>query len=135
MQDSIFVLQIKKGCLVLSVNKEKQVRFRLEQNDFEQLQKRADNAGMTVSKYLRYQVIKEGGDMTVTPQAEQQLKDYFVSVNRLGNNVNQLMREINSDIRTVEQNKDELNTLLLQIHPEIISIKRLLTSLIRQTRI
>jgi len=121
--------------LALLVNKDKQVRFRLEQNDFEQLQKRADNAGMTVSKYLRYQVIKEGGDMTVTPQAEQQLKDYFVSVNRLGNNVNQLMREINSDIRTVEQNKDELNTLLLQIRPDIINIKSLLTSLIRQTRI
>ena len=135
MQDSIFVLQIKEGCLALLVNKDKQVRFRLEQNDFEQLQKRADNAGMTVSKYLRYQVIKEGGDMTVTPQAEQQLKDYFVSVNRLGNNVNQLMREINSDIRTVEQNKDELNTLLLQIRPDIINIKSLLTSLIRQTRI
>lgn len=121
--------------MALSVNKDKQVRFRLEQGDFELLQKRADEAGMSVSKYLRYRVIMEGGDMTVTPQAEQQLKDYFVNVNRLGNNVNQLMREINSDIKTVEQNKDSLNTLLLEIRPEIINIKSLLTSLIRQTRI
>ena len=117
------------------MNKDKQIIFRLELNDYEQLKSRADNADMTVSKYLRYQVIKEAGDMTVTPQAEQQLKDYFVNVTRLGNNVNQLMREINSDIRTVEQNKDELNSLLLQIRPEIINIKSLLTSLVRQTRI
>jgi hypothetical protein len=117
------------------MNKDKQVRFRLEDEDWNQLQKRAEDAGMSVSKYLRFQVIREGGDMTISPKAEQQHKDYFANITRLGNNENQLVREINSDMRSVSQQTENLLQLLNTIKPEIAETKSLLKSLVRQIRV
>ena len=84
------------------MNKEKQVRFRLEQDDWERLEKRAKEAKMSVSKYLRACVISEAGDLTITPKIQEDLKQYYGIISRLGSNVNQLTREINSEIKDVQ---------------------------------
>lgn len=117
------------------MSKEKRVTFRIEEAEFERLESHAKSQGMKVSKYMRYLVSQDAGYMTVSHEAEKDLRRYFADANRLGNNFNQMMREINSGFHSINDKADEIGSVLDQTRPILINIKDLLVTLVRQTRV
>ena len=105
------------------MSKEKRITFRLEADDYLWLEKQAAKKGYKVSKYLRYLVRFDGKDVGLSSNAEQELRCYFADTARLGSNINQIMREVNSDIRSIDASRDELDGLLRETKPLLVSIK------------
>ena len=117
------------------MSKEKKVTFRLEAEDYLRLEKQAAKKGYKVSKYLRHLVRFDGKEATFSSDAEQELRRYFADTSRLGSNINQIMREVNSDRVSMDASRDDLDGLLRETKPLLVSIKALLASLVRYTRI
>lgn len=131
MQDSKIVIQIEFNVM----SKTRIVPFRLEEEDYALLKTRASMKGFRVSKYLRYLIRNDGLEMPLNHDVEKDLRRYFADTSRLGSNINQIMREVNSNMRHISGSSDDLNHLLHQTKPILMSIKELLAKLVRQTRV
>lgn len=117
------------------MNRETRITFRLSEEDRLLLERRAKEQHMSVSKYLRYLLSQDSGKLSYNPDDEKQLRRYFSDINRLGTNINQIARHLNSEIKTVSKVEKDLLVLLADVQEQVILVKAKLASLVRQIRL
>lgn len=71
------------------------INVRLSAAERDALRRRAELAGVTVSEYVRRRALSDG-DRTVVYVDESELKKLFVQLRRVGSNLNQCARELNT---------------------------------------
>lgn len=71
------------------------INVRLSAAERDALRRRAELAGVTVSEYVRRRALSDG-DRAVVYVDESELKKLFVQLRRVGSNVNQCARELNT---------------------------------------
>lgn len=100
------------------MKKDVSIHFRLSSNLKEKIKRESEKSNMTMSKYINYClnnksiIVLENG------------KEIFYELNKIGNNINQIARKLNSNIAT---NNDIKN--LENIEQELKRIWQLLNSL------
>lgn len=71
------------------------INVRLSAAERDALRRRAELAGVTVSEYVRRRALSDG-DRAVVYVDESELKKLFVQLRRVGSNLNQCARELNT---------------------------------------
>lgn len=71
------------------------INVRLSAAERDALRRRAELAGVTVSEYVRRRALSDD-DRTVVYVDESELKKLFVQLRRVGSNLNQCARELNT---------------------------------------
>ena len=88
--------------------KERRVTFRLTDMEYEMIETHADNAEMTISEYIRHQLLKGKVDVYYSIVADvPELKKLTNEFARIGNNLNQIAKYFNTGgIRSLAMEDD-----------------------------
>lgn len=106
--------------------------FRMTENEYQELKDKAYKRGISVSEYLRQAAIYNRGDSDACCKDEFILKREYVNelsrlnyeINRVGNNINQIVKDYNSEFYNYAD-KHKLAELL----NEIISLEKSIISM------
>lgn len=84
-------------------------RFASDERDF--LVRQAETSCLTLSEYIRASALGPGYAATIDPMKRQLLKDVLQELNRQGNNLNQIARQLNAGDMEPNQGERELSRL------------------------
>ncbi|MBD7913474.1 plasmid mobilization protein [Clostridium cibarium] len=87
-------------------NRGKQINFRLSESEFEQFQKNFQKSKLTQSEYLRKCILEK--DIFVIDD----MKELVLELKRLGNNLNQITKKVNTG---EVKNIDELSSMKTEL--------------------
>lgn len=101
------------------INKSRRIELRLSQHDYDYLRAQATKAGMNMSQYLRLR-LKE---YEVPTPIDTNVSDVLLALGRIGNNINQIAREVNtyrlfdegSVIKQMDELQEQIHTLRKRI--------------------
>lgn len=95
--------------------KEKRITFRVSESEYQQIESKAEKAGMTVSAYVRAASLKH--KITVVDG----LKEFTIQLKAMGRNLNQLVKLANlGHIHTARL--DEVQDILCQIYEQLTKL-------------
>lgn len=89
------------------------IRFSRQEREF--IVQQAKNTSLTLSEYIRASALGPGYAATIDPMKRQLLKDAIRELNRQGNNLNQIARNLNAGNLTPNQAERELSRLELSL--------------------
>lgn len=100
-------------------------RMRLTAAERAQLEERAERAGLTVGAYMRHQCLGEAGPRAVRrpPVERKALAQLLGQLGKVGGNVNQIARALNSD----RQIMHDIPATLAEIRAAALAISRTLS--------
>lgn len=87
-------------------NRGKQINFRLSESEFEQFQKNVQKSKLTQSEYLRKCILEK--NIYVIDD----MKELVLELKRLGNNLNQITKKVNTG---EVKNIDELSSMKTEL--------------------
>lgn len=105
--------------------KTKRFEIRLSENEYVQLQALAEDFEMTVSDYIRWSIFQRNVTMRILLDDESSaLSKIRFQLDKIGTNINQIAKVLNSGFVNPQMFRDELKAMFLEIHNEIDLLNR-----------
>lgn len=105
--------------------KTKRFEIRLSENEYNQLQTLAEDFEMTVSDYIRWSIFQRNVTMRILLDDESSaLSKIRFQLDKIGTNINQIAKVLNSGFVNPQMFRDELKAMFLEIHNEIDLLNR-----------
>lgn len=96
-------------------NRNQAVLIRLTDNEKNHLQRQASNAGLKMEPFIRKLIM----GVNITPRPPSNIINLIREVNRIGNNINQIAKKVNSENCINQTQLDEILHLLGEIYREV----------------
>ena len=93
-------------------------KFRLSVKDAKMLEKKAKEANMSESEYLRLMISQKPNDY---PEVRQLLRDLINEVNRIGVNINQITYSHNAELYS-EEDKERLVAYMRKLNVAVAKV-------------
>jgi hypothetical protein len=116
---------MKKSQEKIEPQRTKDIHIRFTENEWNQLQEVADDFEMTVSDYVRWSIFQRNVTMRILIDDESSaLSKIRFQLDKIGTNINQIAKVLNSGFVNPAMFRDELKTMFLEIHNEIDLLNR-----------
>ena len=89
-----------------------QVIFRVDESEYFQLHRNAQQAGNSVAEHIRRCCLSDGKVVVIDRRV---VRDVYREMNSIGRNINQIARIANSDKRISQASMDRVESLLEEI--------------------
>ena len=92
--------------------KERTIKFRCTQEEYEILDEEKEKANMTMSAFIRNKLLREGNRIILNPELIQEIRDEIYEINKIGVNINQIVASCHSKGFTAIRDIEELKRCL-----------------------
>ena len=117
---------MKKSQEKIEPQRIKDIHIRFTENEWNQLQEVADDFEMTVSDYVRWSIFQRNVTMRILIDDESSaLSKIRFQLDKIGTNINQIAKVLNSGFVNPTMFRDELKSMFLEIHNEIDLLNRI----------
>lgn len=105
--------------------RDREFHFRLSESELNDMKRRASDAGMSASDYLRWSISgKEITTRVIVDDESGPLSKIRFQLEKLGNNLNQITRLLNSGFINPESFRTEISGICKEIHNAILNINK-----------
>lgn len=92
--------------------KERAIRFRCTQEEYETLDGEREKCGMNMSNFIRDKLFREGNRIILNPELIAAMREVIYEINKIGVNINQVAASCNSKGFTANRDLQELRKAL-----------------------
>ena len=101
--------------MVILRKRNQAILIRLTDNEKNHLQRQAANAGLKMAPFIRKLIM----GVNISPRPPSNIVNLIREVNRIGNNINQIAKKVNSENCINQAQLDEILHLLGEIYREV----------------